>query len=186
MATVDLGLITAAEYFLLPDPGCPTELERGVVIMTSNPGARHGLLCARIARWIGNFAETHQVGRTVTNDSGVVTEREPDTVRGPDVAYYSYLRIPQDQEMPDGYPEVAPELAFEVMSPNDKWKKVLAKVAEFLQAGVTAICVIDPASRRVSIYTGENSPRVLSDTDELTVPEVLPGFSESVAKLFAP
>ncbi|HZZ71850.1 MAG TPA: Uma2 family endonuclease [Pirellulales bacterium] len=186
MATAAVGLLTAEEYFHLPDPGYPTELERGVVLMMSNPGARHGQICAEIAFALKLYLMQHNVGRVVTNDAGVITERAPDTVRGPDIAYYSYQRIPQEQSLPAGYPAVPPDLAFEVMSPSDRWKKVLAKVAEFLQAGVLAVCIVDPDERRVSVYSADAAPRIFAENDLFNLPPIFPDFAVPVKKLFAP
>jgi hypothetical protein len=76
---------------------------------------------------VDRFLEDHDIGRAVTNDSGVVTERNPDTVRGADVMYHSYhQRMPADME-PEDYPEVPPEIIWEVLSPNDRRQKVLAR-----------------------------------------------------------
>src|ERR1041385_6149276 len=111
MATTE-SLMTAEEFLLLPDPGRPMELVRGRIVMMNVPYYRHGKICSRIDRFLGNFVEDHDLGTVVSNDAGVVTERGPDTVRGADVAYYSYHRIPKDVD-PEGYPDVSPELVFE-------------------------------------------------------------------------
>lgn len=133
MATAE-ALITAEEYLLLPDEGQPTELVRGRIVPLNIPSPRHGHYCSRTARFIGNFVEEHGLGRTMTNDAGVVTERDPDSVRGPDVSFYSFGRLPP-VEVPEGYLPVAPELAFEVRSATDRWADILIKVGEFLNAG---------------------------------------------------
>src|SRR5690242_18336952 len=137
MATIE-ALLTAEEYYRLPDMGRPSELIRGQVVMMNMPGARHGWICSNIAILIGSYVNEHDLGYVMTNDSGVVTERSPDSVRGADVAYYSYTRIPKGQ-LPSGYPKVPPELVFEVRSPDDRWKNILTKVAEYLQAGVLTV-----------------------------------------------
>jgi Uma2 family endonuclease len=184
MATAQTELLTAEQYRLLPDPGQPTELVRGNIIMMSNPGARHGYLCNRIGRLLGNFVEDHDLGFVFSNDSGVVTEHDPDTVRGPDIAFYSYQRIPKDPGPPEGYPELPPELAIEVLSPNDVWKKVLAKVAEFLSAGVNTVCVVDPDRRDVTLFHPDRSTEKLFGDQLLSFPLHLPGFSVPVSRLF--
>jgi len=69
---------------------------------------------------IGNFVEEHDLGHATSNDSWVLVGRNPDTVRGGDVAHYSYGRVPQGP-LPAGYLDVVPELVFEVRSPTDRW-----------------------------------------------------------------
>ena len=106
MATIE-ALLTAEEYLKLPDQGQPTELVRGRIVMMNMPGFRHGLICSSIARSLGNFVSDRELGRIISNDAGVVTERDPDSVRGADVAFYSFSRLLKEI-VPEGYPTVAP------------------------------------------------------------------------------
>jgi Uma2 family endonuclease len=182
MATIE-ALLTAEEYYRLPDTGRPSELVRGQVVMMNNPGARHGCICGNITFLLKSFLRQHDLGYVLTNDSGVITERSPDSVRGPDVAYYSYGRIPKGQ-LPSGYPKVPPELVFEVRSPSDRWKNILSKVAEYLQAGVLTVCVVDPEDEIVIVYHPDRTEERLDLEKSLTFPEILPGFSVPVRELF--
>ncbi len=88
-------LLNAAEYAQLPDRGIPTELVRGRVVEMNVPAPRHGEIGANITTLINPHVRGKGMGRVVSNDGGIVTERDPDTVRGGDVAYYSYARVPQ-------------------------------------------------------------------------------------------
>ncbi|HEX7446832.1 MAG TPA: Uma2 family endonuclease [Pirellulales bacterium] len=184
MATIE-SLLTAEEYLRLPDNGCPTELVRGRIVTMDVPNFRHGKLCALLGRLIGNYADEHQLGHVLTNDAGVVTERGPDTVRGPDVSFYSYTRVPKGAD-PAGYPSVVPELAIEVRSPTDRWPKVLTKVSEYLNAEVDLVYVVDPQSQSVFAYSADQPGTVLGRDDELTFPPSLSGLRIAVRRLFAP
>ncbi|MBX9581408.1 MAG: Uma2 family endonuclease [Gemmataceae bacterium] len=176
-------LLTAEEYAALPDGGRHTELVRGRVIEMPQPTFRHGVLCNRVGRLLGNFVEERGLGWVLNNDSGVVTERDPDTVRGADIAYFSFAKIPKGQE-PEKYPSVAPELVFEVRSPSDRWSAVGAKADEYLTAGVRVVCVLDPDTESVGVYTADEFPRRLTADDELTLPEVFPDFRVPVRRFF--
>jgi Uma2 family endonuclease len=177
------GLLTIEEYAKLPSDGPETELVRGRVVPVRPTFPYHGLICNRIGRILGNFAEENGLGWVLSNDAGVVTERDPDTMRGPDVAFYSYSRIPKGP-FPQGiYLTVAPELVFEVRSASDRWPKVLAKMAEYLDAGVSVVCIVDPESQTVQIYRNA-LPETLDADDELTFPDVLPGFRVPVRRFF--
>ena len=151
--------------------------------MMSRPGFRHGWLCNRIGCLLGEFVNSRQLGYVLNNDSGVVTEEDPDTVRGPDIAYYSYQRVPKDRPPPDGYPDVAPELVFEVLSPNDRWSQVLTRIGEYLTAGVLVVCVVDSRRRHVRVFYPERPDVTLTEGEELTLPEVLPEWRASVSEL---
>ena len=176
-------LLTAEEYGRLADDGRVTELVRGRIVELNRPFTSHGYLVYRVAMLLGQFVDQHRLGRIVTGDAGVVTQRDPDTVRGPDVAYYSYQRIPPGP-LPDEYWPASPELVVEVRSRNDRWKDVLQKVAEYLSANVLTVVVIDPVPKRVHLYAADNEATIVNSTDLLTFPDVLPGFEVVVDRLF--
>ncbi len=115
---------------------------------------------------------------------GVLTEREPDTVRGADVAFYSYNRVPKGMLPREEYLDVVPELVFEVLSPDDRWPKVMAKVVEYLDAGVGVVCVLDPSRRNLYLYEGEEPVRILSENDEFTLPTILGEFRVAVRDFY--
>ena len=183
MATTDETLLTAEEYGQLPDNGYPTELVRGRIVRMNVPYFQHGKYCGRIDRTFGLYVDDHGLGHVLTNDSGVITERGPDTVRGPDVSFYSYARIPKDADVA-GYPSVAPEIVFEVRSPGDRWAKILEKVSEYLNAGVLAVYVVDPQSEAVRFFDADQPDRMLQGDDELTFPAPLSGLRLPVRSLF--
>jgi Uma2 family endonuclease len=118
-------LLTAEEFMNLPDPedGSQQELVRGVVVTMPAPKPPHGYTCSQVSGRLWQFCEASRLGFFVGNDTGVITERGPDTVRGPDVAYWSFARQPT---VPDGYFEVAPDLAVEMLSRvtgASKWRR---------------------------------------------------------------
>jgi len=79
---------------------------------------------------------------------------------------------------------VVPELVFEVRSPTDRWGPILAKVAEYLEAGVTVVCVLDQMTERCNLYRAEEAIEVFTAEQELTVPDVLPEFRVAVRRFF--
>ena len=176
-------LLTAQEYALLPDDGTPTELVRGEVIEMSSPYPRHGQICSQIVYLLRRFQEVKPLGHVVSNDSGVITERDPDTVRGPDVAFYSFSRVAPGPFPSEQYLVAVPELIFEVRSPSDRWREVIEKVNEFLQAGVGVVCVVDDATKEVRVFD-ETGIHGFSADEELSFPSVLPGFRVPVRRLF--
>jgi Uma2 family endonuclease len=176
-------LLTAEEYLQLPDRGVPTELVRGRVVEMNVPAPRHGQICSKVNRIVGNYADEHGLGHVVTNDSGVRTQHDPDTVRGADVAFYSFSRVPRGK-LPSGYLAAVPELVFEVRSPTDRWRRVLAKVLEYFEAGVSVVCVLDQVSETVQVHRDEELPRTLHNSDELHLPEFLGDLRVPVQRFF--
>ncbi|HUR54737.1 MAG TPA: Uma2 family endonuclease, partial [Gemmataceae bacterium] len=158
------------------------ELVRGEVIVMPPPQARHGICCSRIDRRLGNFADAQKLGWVTSNDTGVVLERTPDTVRGPDVAFWSIARQPA---MPEGYFEIPPDLAVEVLSPGDRRTDVRAKIREYVFYSVPLVWLVDPEARTVTVYRGSMRGMELDDTMDLDGGDVLPGFSCKVSDFFA-
>lgn len=175
-------LMTLEEFTKLPDDGIWRELVKGRIVEMPQPKPRHGYVCAEFGARLREYAKAHELGRVV-GESGVITERGPDSMRGPDISFYSYERIPRG-EMPDGYLDVLPELVVEVLSTFDRWPRVLEKIVEYLDAGVKVVCVIDPDTQTAQVHTAETAVRHLSRDDTLTIPEVLPEFRCRVGDLF--
>ena len=176
-------LITADEFWALPRSRRPTELVRGRIVSMPVPGPRHGQVCARAVRLLGNFIDQHDLGHVLCNDSGIITERDPDTVRGMDVSFYSYSRLSKGL-LPARYVDVVPELIVEVRSPDDRWVRILKKVSEYLEAGVTAVCVLDPKTETARVYSADETEQIVKADEELTFPGILPGFSVPVRRFF--
>lgn len=183
MATTTEALLTADEYARLPDNGTPTELVRGRVIRLNLPAPRHGQIASKVHRILGRFLDDQDIGHLVINDSGVITQRNPDTVRGGDIAFYSYARVPRGP-MPAGYLSAAPDVIFEIRSPGDRWSAILGKVAEYLIAGVTVVCVLDDATERAHVHRDKDAEQVFGHDEELILPDVLPGFGCQVKRFF--
>ena len=182
MATAE-ALMTAEEFGQRPDPGHPEELVRGRLVEMTPPDRRHGYVCSNVAGLLRDHVREHGLGRVMSNDSGVITERDPDTVRGADVAFYSYARLPRGP-LPKGYGPEIPELIVEVRSPSDRWRVVLDKVSEYLKAGVVVVVVLDPEPEVAHVFGADEAPRVLASGDELTLPGVLEGFRVPVGRIF--
>jgi Uma2 family endonuclease len=175
--------LSAAEYAQLPDRGIPTELVRGRVVEMNVPAPRHGEICANITTLINLYVRGQGMGRIVSNDGGILTERDPDTVRGGDVAYYSYVRVPQGP-LPAGYLDVVPELVFEVRSPTDRWPRLITKAGEYLEAGVLVVCLLDQVSETLQVYRADELPQTLHVDDELHLPDILGELRVPVGRFF--
>ena len=182
--TAQTPLLTAEEYFLLPEPpdGSKQELVRGKVVTMSNPGLRHGEVQLNVGVAIKLFLKSNPIGRVVV-ESGVITDRKPDTVRGPDVSFYSKERLPLDKEV-IGWHDQAPDLCVEVVSPSNSLKQLKAKAKEYLFAGVRLVWIIDPEDRTVTIITEPLESRTLEAEATLDGGDVLPNFSCKVSDLF--
>lgn len=171
-------LMSAEEYATLPDDGRRTELVNGEVIDVPSPSSDHGYVCGNVVGELRNYVISRDLGRVVGNDSGVVTRRDPDGVRGLDAGYYSYATVPRGPR-PKGYWPV-PELVFEVRSPSDRTRASREKAREYLAAGVLVVCLVDPDTGTVEVHTTGGPVRLLGRDDALVLPELFPDFSVPV------
>jgi Uma2 family endonuclease len=182
MSQATQKLITADEFFHMPEPadGSRQELVRGVIETMPPPGTLHGVCCLKVGRVVGNFVESKGLGTVASNDAGFITERDPDTVRGADVAFWSRQSLPT---VPRGYAGVPPDLAVEVVSPEDHFSRLTRKVVHYLEHGVRLLWVIDPEDRSLTVYRSDQPLRILGEGDTLSGEDVLPGFTCRLADL---
>src|SRR5438105_13809351 len=178
-------LLTAEEFFCLPDKGMRQELIDGKVIEMPPPGQQHGGTSGDIAGHLWSFITPRRLGRVLTNDAGVILRRGPDTVLGPDVCFIAAERLPGGR-LPVGYGEIVPDLIVEVVSPGTRRAAVQRKTRLWLEAGARLVWTLYPRTRSVVISQPGLPERTLQAGDVLTGEPVLPGFSVPVADLFAP
>jgi Uma2 family endonuclease len=173
--------MTAEEFAARPVPtdGTREELVRGKVVRMPPPQGRHGYISLNIGGEIRTHARKHRLGWAVV-ESGVILARGPDTVRGPDVSFYSIERHP---EPPDRYFEIPPDLAVEVLSPDDRRSKVREKIREYIAKGVKLVWLVDPEARTITTYAGSLRGTELDESETIDGGDVLPGFSCPIADL---
>ena len=173
--------MTADQLFSLGNIG-PCELIQGELIRMSPTGYDHGRISSKIDRALGNFVESHKLGQVLTSEAGFIIASNPDTVRAPDVAF-----VRADRDPPGGqkkYFPGAPDLAVEVLSPDDRASDVNAKIQDWLNAGTVAVLVVDPQNQTVAIHRQPHEIKVLAIDDTLTIPDILPEFSLAVKDIF--
>jgi Uma2 family endonuclease len=176
-------LLTAEEFARRPDPGYPEELVRGRVVAMPPPRPRHGQVCNKVGRILGNHADEQGLGHVLSNDAGVITRRGPDSVRGPDLSLYRFEKLPRGP-VPETYLTVSPDLVVEVLSPDDRWQVVPAKVSEYLEAGVGVVLVLDPEHATVHPYEDARPATILGAEEELDLGEILGGLRVRVGRFF--
>jgi Uma2 family endonuclease len=174
--------ITAEEFAHLPDNGMRQELVRGEVREMPPVQYRHGRTTHRIQVVLEHFVSKAMSGEVI-GEMGFVIERDPDTLRAPDCAYVRAGRIPPG--FGNGYLPFAPDLAVEVLSPEDRPGDVREKVDGWLLAGARLVWVIDPDRRSATVHRHDAPPRELAEGDVLDGGDVLPGFSVPLSELLA-
>ena len=161
------------------------ELSEGVLIVMAPAATQHGKYASKWDRLIGNFVEANDLGETMAAETGFMLHTNPDgrdTVRAPDVGFISKARIPKDG-LPEGYFQGAPDLAVEVVSPNDSADEIQQKVNEYLRYSTKAVWVFYPKSKTIAVHT-QSGTQPLHPGDTLNGGDVLPGFTLAISDLF--
>ena len=176
-------LMTASDLLRLHGEEVRGELIRGVLCETSPAGQEHGEVAANLTILLGMFVKPRKLGRLTTSDSGVWLERDPDTVREPDVAYFSAEKMPLGERV-QGYAEVVPDLVVEIMSPADSLRAVNDKALMWLSYGVRLVWAVRPDAWAVDVYRPGQAARTLTDADTLDGLDVLRDFRCRVRDVF--
>jgi len=175
-------VMIAEELFWLPDNGKRRELVKGELREMPPASCLHGIHGGRLQAYLGYYVLTQKLGQILLAETGFTIARAPDTVRAPDIAFVSQDRLPDP--IPDGYLELVPDLAVEVVSPNDTRREVREKVNDWLDAGVRLVWVVNYQKRTITEYRSRQQIRVLTEEDTLDGGDVVPGFSLSVREVF--
>jgi Uma2 family endonuclease len=137
---------------------------------------------ARLCGVFGTHIDAHDLGHAMSNDNWVRTTTDPDSIRGGDLLFYGYDRLPRVR-VPDGIALIAPDLIVEVRSPSDLWADLCTKGEEYLTAGVRVVVLLDPDAQTATVCR-RDAMTILSAEDRMTLPDVLPGFGVAVSRLF--
>lgn len=158
------------------------ELMRGEVRETAPAGMEHADIAGNIYFRLRGHVEPNRLGRVYTAEAGFLTARDPDTVRATDVAFVKADRLGSGR--PKGYFPGAPDLAVELMSPNDSAEELHEKVAEHLDAGSTEVWGVRPKPTCITVHRPDHTARTRKAADTLTCPDLLPGFELTVRDIF--
>ena len=176
-------LLTSEDLWKMVADGSRYELSKGELLPMSPVGLEHAGIVMKLGRLVGAYVEQKHLG-FVGTEAGFRLSRDPDTVRAPDVAFVSRERLPKEG-VPKKFADFPPDLAVEVLSPEDTASEILPKIEEYLAAGVALAWVVDPATRTVTVYRSLRDIQILSADQELDGGAVLPGFRTRVAEIFS-
>ena len=180
--SADARLVTAEELERFPDDDYRYELVEGRVIRMSPVGFKHGRIVMRLGARLLGHVEKLSLGQVVT-EVGFKLASNPDTVRGPDLAFVRQRRISSHELR--GFWNGPPDLVIEVLSPDDPAPKIRAKIEEYLASGVSAIVVVDPDEHTIKVHRPSAPTLTLTAADDaLDLDDVVSGFRCSLREIF--
>jgi Uma2 family endonuclease len=178
-----MRLMTAEELerFALADK--QVELVRGQLVVREPPSTRHGRIAANLGYYLSDFVRRRGLGVVFAQDTGFKIASNPDSVRGPDVAFLAQERA---GEIPSrGFANLAPDLVAEILSPDDRPGELVAKVGDWLAAGTQLVWVIDPERAQARVYRPDGSVSLIGVDSVLEGEDVLPGFSCALKEILS-
>jgi Uma2 family endonuclease len=175
-------LVTAEELARLPDDGYRYELVEGRLIRRSPVNFDHGRIVLRIGFLLNRHLEQQPVG-VIGTEIGFKLASNPDTVRGPDIAFLRSERVPARGGR--GFVKGAPDLVIEILSPDDRPGEMRAKIEGYVARGVSLVVVVDPGDRTATMFRPKAATITLaSDTDVLDLSDVITGFRCHLREIF--
>ena len=173
--------MTVEEFSRLPGDGALHELNAGELITLPLPKSMHSRLARSV--FIGLHTHLQKQGlQEAYMEAGYVLSRQPLTIRQPDVSVLSKERIQATEE--DNYFDSAPELAVEVVSPNDPADDLELKVHQYLKGGAKQVWVLYPKTQDLHVHMARQTV-ILKGDEVLDGGELLPGFAVKVSDLFS-
>ncbi|HEX9926588.1 MAG TPA: Uma2 family endonuclease [Anaerolineae bacterium] len=180
-STEQTARLTGEELLALGDVG-PVELIKGELVDVTPAGHPHSYYEGNVYVALRKFVREHKLGRVLVGEVGIYTRRNPDTVRGADVAYISNERL--DQVESQSYLDVAPELIVEILSPHERWVEVMEKLDEYFAIDVLMVWVVDPQRQQIYVYHSPTDVERFTAKEAISGGEVLSGLKIVVAELF--
>ena len=175
-------LVTADELLKMPRDGFRYELVKGELIKMAPPGDEHGIVTVNFFLQLGQHVKLNKLG-AVYGEVGFLLASNPDTVRAPDSAFVRRERIEETGRL-KGYRPGAPDLAVEVISPDDTYPEVHKKALEWLAAGTRMVIVFNPRKRNATVYRSRDNITILTEDDVLDIDDVVKGFKVCVKDIF--
>jgi Uma2 family endonuclease len=183
MSTVATRIEYRPEELLTRPDGDAYELVGGELV-ERNMGAKSSFIAGQVHHRLEDFCRSRGLGWVFPEGTSFQCfPDDPDKVRRADVSFIRFGRLPREQP-PEGHIRIAPDLAVEVVSPNDLAYDVDSKAEDYLQAGVRLVWVINPVTRTVRVHRPDGPGSTLRADDELNGGDVLPGFRCSICDLF--
>lgn len=161
------------------------ELIEGVVYEMPPAGFEHGKRTGNFFGFVWTYVRAHDLGIVTAAETGFLVHTDADgknTILAPDVGFVAKARIPVEPIYQ--FARLAPDLAVEVVSPNDRADQIHAKVNRYLQYGTRMVCVVYPSTKTVEVHTAAGA-RTLAENDVFDGTDVLPGFTLPIRDIFA-
>lgn len=174
--------LTDEQFMALPEDDNLYEYVNGELIVVANSGVEHGYLALTLGYFLTGFVRSHRLG--VTCDSSTAFKMKTGNKRSPDLAFIAKERLQGLKRLPKGFFEGAPDLAVEIISPNNTFAEIHNKLVEYFDNGTRLVWVILPDEECVLVYHQPKPSKLLQVEDNLDGEAVITGFQLPLMELF--
>jgi Uma2 family endonuclease len=174
--------LTDEQFMALPEDDNLYEYVNGELIVVANSGVEHGYLALTLGYFLTGFVRSHRLG--VTCDSSTAFKMKTGNKRSPDLAFIAKERLQGLKRLPKGFFEGAPDLAVEIISPNNTFAEIHNKLVEYFENGTRLVWVILPDEECVLVYHQPKPSKLLQVEDSLDGEAVITGFQLPLIELF--
>ena len=174
--------LTDEQFMALPEDDNLYEYVNGELIVVANSGVEHGYLALTLGYFLTGFVRSHRLG--VTCDSSTAFKMKMGNKRSPDLAFIAKERLQGLKRLPKGFFEGAPDLAVEIISPNNTFAEIHNKLVEYFENGTRLVWVILPDEECVLVYHQPKPSKLLQVEDSLDGEAVITGFQLPLIELF--
>ncbi|MGE0133366.1 MAG: Uma2 family endonuclease [Blastocatellales bacterium] len=161
------------------DPDKSYEIVNGQPDEKEMAGGKHGVICLNLGGELRSYAKATKRGLACSEVNFKIGQNE----RVPDIAFVVAERVPPGG-MPEGVVSFTPDLAVEIILPNDVHDKVSEKVLEYLEAGEWQVWLVSPRLRSITVFRSPTDVQVFTEGSELVSEDLLPGFRCSLKEIF--
>ena len=174
--------LTDEQFMSLPEDSNCYEYVDGELVIVANSGLEHGYLAVTLSCFLTIFVRTHKLG--VTCDSSTAFKMKTGNKRAPDLAFIAKERLQGLKRLPKGFFDGAPDLAVEIISPNNTFEEIHNKLVEYFENGTRLVWVILPDEECVLVYHKPKPSKLLQLEDSLDGEDVIPNFNLPLSELF--
>jgi Uma2 family endonuclease len=172
---------TLEQLARMPEDGLRHEIDAGELLVMTRPNFRHGAIQANLIGILREYVRRNKLGK-VLSESGFILGRDPEILRGPDVAFVRTERLADIPE--DGWGELGPDLVIEIVSPSDTARQMDRKVRQYLAAGTRAVWLVYPDTKSVHVFEPGGAVRIVEFDGAVSSPSALAGFELPVRDIF--
>ncbi len=184
VAEIGKKVWTETELQALPEDGYTHEIVNGELVMSPKNNFFHGDICTRLLIAIGNFVKEHRLGVVLDSSTGFWMHNR--NCRAPDISFITRSRLvstgfsPRSNQFFPG----APDLAVEVLSPNNTRAEIDERLKDFFSSGTQIAWIINPDDECAEVCHSPTKRKLIGSGGLLDGEQLLPGFQFAIADLF--